>query len=82
MGEAPLEDNLSADTSTMTIDDPHLQLLAAYACFKLLEMEMGPISSEDTDKVAGMANYWRGQAEMMKHTLGMPRKQSTINFGR
>jgi len=81
-GNAPLEDNLSSETSTMTIDDPQLQLLAAYACYKLMEMQMSPVSSDDTDKTAQIANYWRGQAEMLKHQVGMPRTQTMIKFGR
>lgn len=78
VGSAPLEDDLSSETDTITIDD--LQLLCAYAAYKLFEMEMQPPASDDMAVLAEMSRYWRGQAEALKHTGRMERKQTQIRF--
>ena len=75
-GYAPLEDTLSSDTDTMTIDDPHTSLLVAYALYKLYMMESGKHSSEDNIRLKGEAAYWGAESERLKRTCRMIKPQA------
>lgn len=49
-GYAPLKDDLSSDTDTVVLSDPHAELVVAYAMRELYKMERGTVSSETSDK--------------------------------
>ena len=48
-GTASLEDNLSSDSDTMTIDDPHTQLFVLQASKQLFKMQRTVVSAESSD---------------------------------
>lgn len=79
-GYAPLEDTLSADTDIMTIDDPHMSLLAVYATYRLYEMEAGMGTSEDMSRLKGEAAYWYSKYQSQRRYLKMEIPQSTTRF--
>lgn len=76
-GIAPLEDNLSADTDTMDIDDPKTEALTAWANMLVYEQRRGVVSASTTDKYNSELNYWRSRAEELKrkHRMIAPAKQ-------
>jgi hypothetical protein len=81
-GYAPLEDTLSAETDTMTIDDPFTDLLVARAAYRLFEHEIGTHSSEDTTHLRNLAAYWYGKSEELKRSIGMVKPQSFVRLAR
>ena len=80
-GFAPLEDTLSSDSDTMTIDDPNTSLLVAYALYKLYMMESGKHSSEDNIRLKGEAFTWLAESERLKKTAKMIKPQSQTRLG-
>ncbi len=81
-GYTPLEDTLSDDTDTMTIDDPHIELLISQAAYRLCEMEAGLVSSEDRKRLIDEAQRWLGKVEYLKGRLRMARPQPQTKFAR
>lgn len=80
IGNAPLEDDLDADTDTMSIDGERVSLLCSYAIYLLYEMYMSTPSSEDTSKFEKMANYWWGRYQTLKKRLGMTTRSGQIGW--
>ena len=80
IGTAPLEDDLSAVTSTMTIEDPHIDLLIEYAAYALFDIEAGLPSSQDRDFLRGEAMKYRMNYEDMKGRLRMVQTQPLTRF--
>lgn len=79
-GYAPLESNLSADTDTMTINDPYTDLLISYAAYLLFEMEAGLPSAKDRDFLRAESVYWLGKSEYLNKSLRMAKPQSATRF--
>lgn len=81
-GYTPLENNLSADTDTMTISDPQAELLLMYAAFKLYEMEAGLADGEAKAALRTEAMYWFNQYQFNKSSIGMTTPQSQTRIRR
>ena len=79
-GRAPLESNLSVATSTMTIEDPHMDLLIELAASILFDMEAGLPSSQDRDYLREQSLIYRLGYEDMKRSLKMIKPQSQTLF--
>jgi len=79
-GYAPLEDNLSSDTDTMTIDEPEMQLLCAKAAEILYRLEAGQHSSEDRRRLLEESGRWTYETERMKNTLKMITPQAIVRL--
>lgn len=80
VGYVPLEDSLSDDDDTMTIDDPHTNLLVAYAAYKLFELELNRPGSEPAETLLQRSAYWLGQSEFLKRRLKMIQPPSFTRF--
>ncbi len=80
VGTTPLESNLSSETSTMTIADPYIDLLVAYAAYQLYEMEAGSPSANDREFLKNEASYWLGKTEYLKRNCKMTRPQIQTRF--
>ncbi len=74
-GYTPLE-QLSADTDTMSINDPQAELLLMFAAFKLCEMEAALASSDDRERLRSEGFYWFNQYQMFRPQIGMTTPQS------
>jgi hypothetical protein len=68
VGYCPLEDDLSADTDTMSIDERHKPLLLAYAAYLLYEMKRGTVAGTDTGRYDAECLRWLSKAEMLKQS--------------
>jgi len=80
IGYAPLEDTLSADTDTMTIEAQHVNLLIARAAHLLYEMEAGIVSSGDRDRLRTESQYWYAKSKELEKTAKMILPQSFTRF--
>jgi hypothetical protein len=80
VGEAPLEDTLSSDTDTMTIEGERVNLLLAYAAYLVYEMQRGIASGQSKDFYNQEIAYWGGKTERLKRTLKMTRPNGQIRW--
>ena len=80
VGEAPLEDTLSSDTDTMTIEGERVNLLLAYAAYLLYEMQRGVASGQSKDFYNQEIAYWGGKTERLKRTLKMTKPSGQIRW--
>lgn len=71
IGYCPLENTLSSDTDTMTIDDPYTQLLIACATMLLYEHKRSLPSLDSTELYNSEFNRWFGRTEELKRRLRM-----------
>lgn len=71
-------ESLSADTDTISLDGPRLNLIVAFACHLLYEMEKGTVSSEDKGRYDQESAYWLAKCRMLTPTLMMMRPQGTL----
>jgi len=79
-GIAPLEDTLSSATDTMTIEDPHLDVLVEMAVSILYDMESGSPSAGDRAFLVAESFRYRANYEDMKRKLRMPKPQAQTRF--
>jgi len=75
-GVAPLESNLSAVTDTMTIEDPHLDLLIEKASSVLMDIEAGLVSGEDRTRLLEESTRYLASYEYMAGSLRMSRPKA------
>jgi hypothetical protein len=80
IGYAPLEDDLSSDTDTMTIDDPHTNLLIAQACLNLYRILRGFPSSDATSRYDEEIAYWTAKVAERKRRLRMHKPAGQISW--
>ncbi|MCJ7828539.1 MAG: hypothetical protein MUP81_02230 [Dehalococcoidia bacterium] len=80
IGNCPLESDLSASTSTMTIDETHAPLLLSYAAYLLYEMQRGIVSGDAADRYDVECNRWLMKTEMLKRKLKMGRMVGQIHW--
>ena len=78
-GYAQLDDNLSADTDTVTIDDPYTNMLVAQSIVCLYEIESGGASIDSKGAYYNEMLFWMGQVNGYKKRLSMtmPTMQAT-----
>jgi len=81
-GRAPLESDLSAATSTMTIEDPHLDLLIELAASELFNIESGLPSAGDRDFLKSKSYEYLASYEYMKKSLKMRKPQAQQRIDR
>ncbi len=79
VGSTRLE-SLSSASDTISLDGEKINLLIAYAAYKLYEMEAGTASSEDRSRLLQESEQWRSRYERLKPNLRMMRHSGTINL--
>lgn len=79
-GYAPLEDNLSSDTDTMSIDDPHTELLVTHAIWHLFRQMRGYPSGDGTKAIDEEIAYWASKVTEMKRRLAMRKPSGQISW--
>lgn len=79
-GYVPLESNLSADTSTVSISDPYTDLLVAESIANLYDLQSNLTSTQDVSRVQTSMIYWKNEAERLKSTLRMIPPQGLTRF--
>lgn len=80
VGYSTLEDDLSASTDTMTIDDRYIPVLLNYAAFSLYEKEKGIVSSDSRDRYTQEMTYWLNKYEMLIRKNRMSRIPGQIHW--
>lgn len=79
-GKGVLESTLANATDTITIEDPHLDLLIEYAAYAMFDMEAGLPSSMDRDFLRGESAKYFASYQFMKRNLKMTQLQSQTKF--
>ena len=79
-GRAPLESNLTTSSSTMTIEDPFIDLLTELAASELFSIEAGLPSAGDRDFLRSESYRYLSNYEYMKKTLKKKKPQTMQRF--
>ena len=81
IGDCPLED-LTSDTTTISLDEPKVSLLVTLAAHLLFEMKIGVASALDISRYRERAAYWWGKYQMLLagHGLGTPSPNFKIGY--
>ena len=78
---ADLEDNMSADTDTMNIDDPKSNVLIAQACWELFRQLRGFVTNSSNSAYDDEIAYWAGEVTRLKKRLTTKITSSPIRWG-
>lgn len=79
IGTGMLEE-LSADTDTITLDEPEVRLLIAYAKYKLFQVEQVPISSEDIARYGSASAMAYAEYQRLLPSLAMSHPSATLRL--
>lgn len=79
-GYAPLENDLSSDTDTITIDEPYTELLEAKAILNLYRSVRGVPTSESADSYTREYFFWDGEVARLSQRLKMHSISGQINW--
>jgi len=82
VGYGPLEDDLSAANSTLSLDTGrHITILLRYAAHLIYEMQAGVVSSDDRKRLQDESDRWFVKAHMLINQGGrMPKPQGAISW--
>jgi len=80
-GSADLEDNMSADTDVMNIDDPKSNVLIAQACWELFRQLRGFVTNSANSAYDDEIAYWASEVTRLKKRLTTKITSSPIRWG-
>jgi len=80
IGYAPLEDNLSSDTDSMSINDPYTNLFIAQAALEFFRIMRGPATGEATGAYEKEIAYYTDEVRRKSRTLRMPKPYGQISW--
>jgi len=80
-GTAPLEDNMSSDTDTMSIDDPETNVLIAQSCWEMFRQLRGFVTNSSNSAYDDEIAYWAGEVKRLKKKLSTKVLSTPINWG-